>query len=345
MNVAAPPRSAAAAPIAVLDFLARFAFFLVAPAAVGAVGFIMPITGAIVNIALALAVFFAGESVRRLADKRGFIGAMLRKQLAFEQYYRDHPARPFLYYVFYPLLFPYWLTNREARREFLLFKGYTLGSFAILIGMAVYGYFSRWYPELGVARYLPTLAITIVAEAATVLTLLMPLTTTVVTYHLRRQHGRLVALLVAGAVSIGAFVVAVETRRDPIVSFETRSRLELRTNREAKLAKAVQLKALHAAWTDVKKNPAVIDPDGKITGEPLDRVRKILDDGIYKKDESYAFDLWASPPNKPKAIILYYQAWRGRRTVWVGLDAHDREIGQKDLTASELHAIDDLYGQ
>jgi len=345
MNVAAPPRSAAAAPIAVLDFIARFAFFLVAPAAVGAVGFIMPITGAVVNIALALVVFFAGESVRRLADKRGFIGAIFKKQLQFEQYYRDHPARPFLYYVFYPLLFPYWLTNREARREFLLFKGYTLGSFAILIGMAIYGYFARWYPELGVTRYLPTLGITIVAEAATVLTLLMPLTTTVVTYHLRRQHGRLIALLVAGAVSIAAFAVAVETRRDPIVSFETRSRLELRTNKEAKRAHTVQMQALRAAWADVKKNPSVIDPDGKITGEPLERVRKILDEGIYKTDESYAFDLWAYPPKKPDDIILYYRAWRGRRTVWVGLDARGREIARNDLAPGALRAIDDLYGE
>ncbi len=235
MNVSAPPRSIAAAPLAVLDFIARLAFFLVAPAAVGANGFNMPITRAGVNNALALVVFFAGESIRRLAEKRGIIGALFKKQLEFEQYYRDHPARPFLYYVFYPLFFPYWLINRSARREFLLFKGYTLGSFAILVGMAVYGYFARWYPELSVARYLPTLGVTIVARprGATVLTLLMPLTTTVVTYHLRRQPGRLVALLMAGAASIGGFVVAVETRRDPIVSFETRSRLELRTNIEA----------------------------------------------------------------------------------------------------------------
>jgi hypothetical protein len=345
MNVVAPPRSAAAAPLAVLDFLARFAFFLVAPAAVGAVGFIMPITGAVVNIALALVVFFAGESVRRLAEKRGLVGTIFKKQLQFEQYYRDNPARPFLYYVFYPLLFPYWLTNKAARREFLLFKGYTLGSFAILIGMAVYGYFARWYPELSVARYLPTLGITIFAEAATVLTLLMPLTTTVVTYHLRKQHGRLVALLAAGAFSIGAFVVAVQLRRDPIVSFETRSRLELRTNSEAKRAHTVQMQALRAAWADVKKNPSVIDPDGKITGEPLERVRKILDDGLYKTDESYAFDLWAFPPSKPDDILLYYRAWRGRRTVWVGLDARGREIARNELSPSVLRSIDALYGQ
>jgi hypothetical protein len=173
----------------------------------------------------------------------------------------------------------------------------------------------------------------------------MPLTTTVVTYHLQRQHGRLVALLVAGAVSITAFVVAVETRRDPIVSYETRSRLELRTIKEAKRAHTVQMQALRAAWADVKKNPSVIDPDGKITGEPLERVRKILDDGLYKTDESYAFDLWAYPPNKPDDILLYYRAWHGKRTVWVGLDARGREIARNDLAPGVLRAIDDLYGQ
>ena len=56
-----------------------------------------------------------------------------REALAFESYYREQRPRRFAYYVAYPLLFPYWLYDREARREFWMFRGYTVGSFLILL--------------------------------------------------------------------------------------------------------------------------------------------------------------------------------------------------------------------
>src|SRR5437870_746305 len=127
----APRSKAIAVPLAVFDFALRLAFFALAPAMIVAIWFMIPITGALVNIALALVVFFAGEWVRGLSDKHGFVGKILKRQLAFEEYYRSRKPRPFAYYVFYPLLFPYWLLNKEARREFLLFKGYTILSFGI----------------------------------------------------------------------------------------------------------------------------------------------------------------------------------------------------------------------
>jgi len=57
---------------------------------------------------------------------------LLKEAFAFESYYREQRPRPFAYYLVYPLLFPYWLVNREARQEFLMFRGYTLASFLIL---------------------------------------------------------------------------------------------------------------------------------------------------------------------------------------------------------------------
>jgi len=53
---------------------------------------------------------------------------VISQALELESFYVERPPRAFAYYVFYPLLFPYWLTSRQARREFLVFRSYTLAS-------------------------------------------------------------------------------------------------------------------------------------------------------------------------------------------------------------------------
>lgn len=345
---ASVPASKVAVPLAIFDFVLRFVFFLVAPAFLVGIWMWMPITGALINVGLAVVVFFAGETVRRLSGRVGIVGKVLKRQLEFEEYYRSRAPRPFVYYVFYPLLFPYWLINKEARREFLLFKGYTIVSVGILIVTAAVSFYRKWYPELGFKHYLPTLLVTLLVESIAVLTLMMPLVTTVVTYHIHKSTKRLAVLLLAAAVSLGAIVAFIAARRDPFVSYDTRQRLELRTITLPKEAHVNQMQALSAAWEYVKANPGSIDQDGKVTGEPLARVRKILDEGIYKPDESYAFDLWAYPPKHPDGIVLYYKAARrrGKEVVWVGMDSRGNELtGKKSLSPSILQQITELYGQ
>ncbi len=342
------PSSAIAVPLAVFDFILRLVFFLLAPAILVAVWMWMPITGALINVGLAVVVFFAGETVRRLSTKVGFLGTVLKRQLMFEEHYRSRAPRPFVYYVFYPLLFPYWLINKEARREFLLFKGYTIVSVLILIVSAGVTFYRKWYPELGFKHYMPTLLFTLLVESIAVLMLMMPLVTTVVTYHIHKRTKRLVILLLAAIVSLAGVIAAIAQRRDPIVSYDTRQRLELRTITMEKQAHVNQMQALSAAWEYVKKNPGVIQQDGKVVGEPLERVRKILDEGIYKPDESYAFDLWAYPPKDPDGIVLYYKAARrrGKEIVWVAMDKHGNELrGKNSLKPTILAQIAELYGQ
>src|SRR5262249_21149323 len=144
---------------------------------------------------------------------------LLSRELALEAYYRARRPRPFLYYVFYPLLFPYWLINREARTEFVLFKGFTVGSFVVLIGSVTADYFVHWRPELRLRDYMPVLALTIGVEWLLVLALLMPIATTVVGFHATMRRGRLVALLLIGLFSTALATARLLRRRDPIVSF------------------------------------------------------------------------------------------------------------------------------
>ena len=341
---APPSRLETAAELA--DFAMRVLFFACGPALLVALSAIMPLTGAIVNVGLMLAVFFAAEIVRRWMKRSVVLAALFRRLLSFEEYYRGRPMRPFVYYVFYPLLFPYWLTNREARQELLIFKGYTLLSAAILLVSAVVSYFHRWRPELGLADYLPVFGATLLVEAITVTMLIMPLTTTVVTYSLAGRRRRLFTLLAVGVVSVVGGVYWLESPRDPIVSFETRLRLEKRTLAHPDRARRDQLDALKKAWGLVRANPAWVAPDGKVTGSPLEIARESLDDGIYKTDESFAFDLWAFPPGNPHGMVLYYKRALAREVVWVAMDEKGHSVRAGDeLSPSRLEEIRALYGK
>ena len=169
----------------VVDFLLRLAFFAAAPFASSSSPRSSPVSGALVQVGLGLGAFFAGEALRRWSSRSKLVRLALSSQLEFEAYYRAHPPRAFLYYVFYPLLAPYWLFAREARREFLLFKGYTLASFALLVELAG-GAVRAVLPPRGltVTRLpAPSRAARSSVETAVVLMFLMPIVTSVVRFH------------------------------------------------------------------------------------------------------------------------------------------------------------------
>src|SRR5215472_9575098 len=115
-----------------IDYGSRLLFFATAPLVLVFLALLFPMTGALAQIVLMLVVFFFAEGVRDLAARSRLAKLVLAGQLAFEDHYRKHPPRPFLYYAFYPFLFPYWLSVRDARREFLLYNGYTLATLGLL---------------------------------------------------------------------------------------------------------------------------------------------------------------------------------------------------------------------
>jgi hypothetical protein len=313
-------------PTSKLDFAARLVYFSLAPLAVVYCTALFPVAGALLSCAIATAVFVAGESIRGLATTRPWVAKLLARELSFEAFYRDEPPRPFAYYVFYPLLFPYWLTNARARREFWLFKGYTLVGVLILLATMSYQYTQYWMPELGLRQFLPVVAILILAETLLVLSFLMPLATTVVHYHQSFRHRRLLVLLFVGLVSASLALGKMLHRRDPVVSFTTRVRVGLRTSVDRKKARAIQLAAARAALPVLMNRPAVVEGDGKVEGAPLTTAQASLAH-YYKPDEALAFDLWASPRQKPKVLILYSEG-RGynSKTMWVAINSTGAEI-------------------
>lgn len=305
-------------PASMLDFIARMTYFALAPLGIISVTLLFPVEGALINTALALIVFVAAETAQRWAGRSGLVRRFLLRKLEMRDFYRSRPPRAFAYYVFYPLLFPYWLINRDARREFWLFKGYNAVSVALLLVTAVFQYFRSWPPQLSLRQYLPVLLISLVVEALLVLGVLMPIATSVIWYHQTMRRGRLIAVLLVGLLSTSVGLVKVLHRRDPVVSFSTRYRVHLRSDVSPGEASAAQMRALRGAWTELQEHPSALEGDGKVEGEPLDAAHAELEK-FYKSDEALAFDLWASPRHKPSMLVLYYEARPGIRPTWIAL--------------------------
>jgi len=321
-------------PLSFADFVFRLAFFALAPFAIVLAAELFPVRGALIDVGLAMFVFILGEAPRRFAARFRPVRYFLSEALAFESYYREKPPRPFAYYLAYPFLFPYWLSNREARHEFLMFRGYTLGSFLVLLGGLVWQYFRDWPPQLGFTDFLPAVFLSLGVETLLVLSLLMPIATTVVWYHSSFRRRRLLVVLIVGVLSTTGAMYRVLNHRDPIVSYITRERVNLRTNAARKDAHKALQDAVAVAWREIvkqrSKKPARgvalgptgtakdIDGDGKVEGAPLDDARAKLE-GFYKHDEAFAFDLWVSPLSRPRLIVLYAQSRRKRPAIWVAL--------------------------
>lgn len=319
------PSTLFTSPLSLGNFLLRLAFFAVAPIAIVFVAALFPVRGALLDVGLALAVFVASEAAQRWASRAKLVRGLLREALAFESYYRARNPRPFLYYLFYPLLFPYWLVNRSARREFLVFRAYTLGGLLILVLSLIWQYVAYWAPELTVRQYLPYVMLSLVVEMLLALALLMPIATTVVWYHASLRRGRLIVLLAVASLTTGYALYRVANRRAPLVSFATRERVALRTNYSRRNAHRALLNAARAAYHVLADARDPVEGDGNVTGAPVQAAHDALQ-SYYKTDEASAFSVWASPRSKPKVLVVYFEARRGRRPIWVAVRNDGREL-------------------
>lgn len=309
---------------AAVDLVLRLAFFAVAPLLLARITMRFPIAGALVNLGIALFVFVFAETVRTYADRSRIVRVLLGKQLRFDDYYRAHPPRTFLYYVFYPLLLPYWLIDREARREFVLFKGYTLLSLAILVGGSVYDYFVKWKPELKLVDFAGTLLRTLAVETIVVLAILMPVATTVVAYHLSAKKIRLALLLVVALASVGLSVRYYANKRHEQIPWPTGERMHLRGRAAPKLARATREDALRRAWSLLKKGEGELERDDarevEILGLPLEVARLALG-RFYKEDETLCFHLLEIDSKKTGRVVVLYgdPAPTKHPLVWVAM--------------------------
>jgi hypothetical protein len=288
-------------------------------------------------------VFFTAAAIRNAAEKRPWLKRVFRKPLAFEDYYRTHAPRPFVYYVFYPVLFPYWLTNRDARREFLNFRGYTAFSLIVLVVSGVYQYFFKWRPELGFRDFALTLVGVTIIEVIITLSILMPIATTVVQYHLGRKHKRMAVLTVATVLVTALVVYGYTKKRHEIVPIPTSYRMVLRTQAAPQRSLAVRTKALRLAFRALHYHEGQIDKDSRIESEilggPIDEARDALSE-LYKTDETYCFHLVVFQKGKIRILVLYGDPGSVKRKIlWIGMRGLGEIVDQDDELPPNAFAI------
>jgi hypothetical protein len=281
----------------------------------------------VINLGVTLLFFVLAPLLRPHVDGRPWLRRLLARFIAFETYYRENPPRIFLYYVFYPVLFPYWLFVRKARREFALYRGLSLLALLILVGSAVYQYVTKWRPEIPFHVFFLVFGTVFVFQCVIVLALMMPLATTVVGYHLGGKNKRLVILLVATCVSIaGAIAIHAHRRHDAFPAM-TMARMNARTVADPHRAgKTLALSVIAAARKVKELGPAALDLDvgadaQEIRGAPLDDAHEALT-AFYKDDEASAFDLvwFGRAPDGPTIVLFVPNG--NRAPLWVASNRH-----------------------
>jgi hypothetical protein len=307
-----------------LDFALRLAFFAIVPFLATWVSALFPMTAVLVNVALTLAIFAAAEAIRERAGRSPLLARVVKRHLAFEAHYREHPPGPFLFYVFYPLLLPYVLLRADTRRELWLYRGFTGGGLTVLVAAAALDFWWSWLPNLDFRAFVLTWLLLFAVQTLCIFLFLLPITTTVVKLHAERRFKALWVLLAVATLSVTAAVVAIEQRHGHLVSWVATQRVRLRNKAAPAAARAAELQALRVVWANAPELRESVDKEGWVEGDALDRAEEQLAT-FFKADEAYAFSLHALPPGAPEVLVLQCDLGKGP-PLWRALRRSGAEI-------------------
>ena len=238
-----------------IDLALRFAYVLVAPLFLVVAANLIPMTGVLVGVGIATTVALIGaERWRARTARIRFVGGFLGKLAALGDYYREHPPKPLLYYIFYPVLFPYWLFVRDARREFLLYRRLNLVALLAIPAFAAYEYVTKWAPEIPFAVFLAQTIASLIVQLLVTFAFVMPIVTTIVAFH-SAGHRKVLAVLfvLAGAVGVASIVFTI--RRDRPSTF-TVKRMAYRAAADTQRAGKLLAAAVTAAEGAYRTAPA-----------------------------------------------------------------------------------------
>lgn len=306
------------------DFVLRLAYFIAAPVLIAALARMYPIIGILVNVGIALFVFTFAELVRTWIARYPWLARVFGRALLFEAYYRENAPRPFLYYVFYPLLLPHLLWNVRSRREFALFRGFGAFGLFVLIASAGWDYWAHWQPELPFDEFAKTWVQVVLVQTVVTIMFVMPLATSVVALQREGAHRRLLALLAVAVLVVGVTIGYWAKKRHEYVQIPTADRMMLRTRLQSKKAHAALADAVKIAAFDMNKhNDGEAFKEGRgeqeILGTPIGEARAVLS-RFYREDETMAFHLVSMATKKGTLLILYGMPAHKKQTpVWVGL--------------------------
>lgn len=279
----------------------RFAYVLLSPAMIVALGALVPIGGILISTGVATVIALTGSTQWiRTVSTLWLIGKPLAKFGKLGEYYRVHTPRPLLYYVLFPLLFPYWLFKRSARVEFLAYKRIGALAVVITVGAALYDYLHNWVP-LPRKYFLSALFATSVLQLLITFMFVMPIVTTLIRYQREKHYKSIGTLLVLGLLLGGIMVGTMRTL--DTVSFAVQARVRARIQWQPDEARAAMAAAVDAGLA------SELEHHGD-RGVALAAARARLQP-TFHADEARAFRVVSA-----SGVVIIYAKTRSHELAW-----------------------------
>jgi hypothetical protein len=302
--------------LAVKGFALRLAYFAIAPFLLVVVTVKLPVLGAIINLVIFLLLLLASGLLPGVGTARFF-----RRIWRLENYYREHPPKPFLYYVFFPLFAPYWLFVCRARREIFLYRKLSGASLFIMIGLKLLDYRTNWYPTIPFAKFAAIAAGGLLLELLIFLIIIIPVGTTVVTYKLAGAKRRLIVLGIAATLSLVVGVLGLWAAKRPQVRTDILHRMWLRAHIQPAEANAALEHGLDRALAELPKSPNDVELSYKRKGiadkhELAARAELVP---FFRPDEAAAFFMFVADTREhERALVIVAQSdnAKQRPSVW-----------------------------
>jgi hypothetical protein len=227
-----------------VDLVLRFLYLILAPFFLSVMTGVFPMTGILIGCGLATGIaLFGSKRWVALVGRLPIVGRILANMGRLGDYYEERAPRALVYYILYPLLAPYWLVNRDARREFLVYRRLNSVAVAIVLALATIDYLRVWRPIPFHVFFGASVAM-FVFQLLVLFALVMPIVTTIVICHRRGLEKSLYGALALVAVTGTLGVWALHQR--PHVSASANARVEARTKLNEQAAFATMMDAAEA---------------------------------------------------------------------------------------------------
>jgi hypothetical protein len=309
-----------------IDLVLRIIYLVIAPLMLVICAAILPITGLMISAGLATIVaMFGAARWKQLVGRIPVIGRGLGGMSRLGEFYAEHPPKPLVYYIFYPVLLPVILFMRIPRRELLLYRKLGAVALVILVAVPAQDYLRHWQPDLPFGFFFATIIVGLIFQLLAIFSLIMPIVTTFVMLRERRLYKTLALVVVLG---IGSAVVAyLAMRHAHQMPFSRWMRIEART--------FYADKRLHQCQAEHPTDHAICEAENAGTipiARAIDAAAKVLVanredldgaeaaareqlEALYKSDEAAEFRVYAG-----SGVVCVFVQYAKNPALWLARD-------------------------
>jgi len=312
---------------AAIDLALRFVYVALAPALLAIIAYVMPLTGLLITAGIATVVALIGsEAWHARVDRLPLVGRLLGSMANLADFYRDHPPKPLVYYILYPVLLPVIVFRRVPRREFFLYRRLNAILLVVVAAIGAYDYVRYWRPELTFGLFISSVIGVVIMQIIVAVVLIMPIVTTLV---MLRQRGQVktLSVLVVLAIATTSFGAYIAHKKNEIalltwLRLQARTKYALAELADCERAHPDQIVScldtnpeIHALKEALVAAVEVARTAPNDVAAQLDAAHDKLVD-YYKRDEADAFKLVSSQG----AVVLYVRYPR-KPPIWLGVSA------------------------